>query len=189
VTRLAAGLCALVLLAFSGPASAGDPLEKVFGGSFTLVNQQGAAVSDADFRGRYLLLAFGYTHCPDVCPTDLMAMTQALERLGPAGERVTPAFATVDPERDTPSVLREYLSSFHPRFVGLTGSEAQVAAAAMVFKVHRRKVLPSPGATDEYYVDHGSLIYLLGPDGKFLTLFPAGTPADRMAATLATYVR
>ncbi|MEJ1935756.1 SCO family protein, partial [Nostoc sp. NIES-2111] len=178
---LTAGLGALLLLGAGRPAGAGDPLEKVFGGAFTLVNQEGSAVSDAEFRGRYLLLAFGYTHCPDVCPTDLMAMTQALDALGPAGERVTPAFATVDPERDTPPVLREYLSSFHPRFVGLTGSEAQVAAAAKAFKVHRRKVLPSPGATEDYFVDHGSLIYLIGPDGRFLTLFPAGTPGDRTA--------
>jgi protein SCO1/2 len=175
----------------SGPAApkppAVDPLAGRFGGPFSLVAQDGRRVTEADLAGRFVLITFGYTRCPDVCPTDLLAMTQALEALGPAGERIQPIFVTVDPERDTPAVLADYVASFSPRLLGLSGTEAEVAAAAKAWKVHRRKVLPSPGAAD-YLVDHGSLIYLMGPDGRFLTLFPANTPAETMAGAIRKYL-
>jgi protein SCO1/2 len=164
-----------------------DPLAGRFGGPFSLVAQDGRRVTERDLAGRFVLITFGYTHCPDVCPTDLLAMAQALEALGPAGERIQPVFVTVDPARDTPDVLAEYVASFHPRMLGLSGSEAEVAAAAKAWKVHRRKVLPSPGSQD-YLVDHGSLIYLMGPDGTFLTLFPANTPGATMATAIRRYV-
>jgi protein SCO1/2 len=193
---LAAGLAS----AFAAPAAAqegapaapstgaaADPLAGRFGGSFSLVAQDGRRVTEHDLSGRFALITFGYTHCPDVCPTDLLAMAQALQALGPAGERIQPVFVTVDPARDTPAVLAEYVASFHPRLLGLSGTEAEVAAAAKAWKVHRRKVLPSPGAQD-YLVDHGSLIYLMGPDGRFLTLFPAGTTGETMAKAIRRYV-
>ncbi|MFO1148991.1 MAG: SCO family protein [Alsobacter sp.] len=169
------------------PAVAADPLAGRFGGPFSLLAQDGRRVTERDVAGRFVLVAFGYTHCPDVCPTDLMAMAKALEALGPAGERILPVFITVDPARDTPAVLAEYVASFHPRMLGLTGTEAEVSAAAKAWKVHRRKVLPAPGAQD-YLVDHGSLIYLMGPDGRFLTLFPAGTSGETMAAAVKRYL-
>lgn len=169
--------------------SAADPLARRFGGAFSLVAPDGRRVTDRDLRGRFVLVTFGYTSCPDICPTDLAVMAQALEALGPPAERIQPLFVTVDPARDTPDVLRDYVASFHPRLLGLTGSEAEVAAAARAYKVHRRKVLSSPGQTEGYLVDHSSLTYLMGPDGGFLTLFPTGTTADRMAAALRTYVK
>jgi protein SCO1/2 len=172
-----------------GPAPASDPLAGRFGGPFSLVAQDGRRVTDADLRGRYLLITFGYTHCPDVCPTDLAVMAQAIDALGPAGERIQPVFVTVDPGRDTQQVLADYVASFHPRLLGLGGSEAEVAAVARAYKVHRLKVLTSPGQTEDYLVDHSSLTYLMGPDGGFLTLFPTGTTAGRMAAAIRTYLR
>ena len=165
-----------------------DPLAGRFGGPFSLVAQDGRRITERDFAGRFVLITFGYTHCPDVCPTDLVAMAQALDALGEAGGRVQPVFVTVDPARDTPAVLAAYVASFHPRLLGLSGAEAEVAAAAKAWKVHRRKVLTSPGSTEDYLVDHGSLIYLMGPDGGFLTLFPANTPGETMAAAMRKYL-
>lgn len=186
-------LCGVVLSPVAARAqapspAAADPLAGRFGGAFSLVAPDGRRVSDADLRGRYVLITFGYTHCPDVCPTDLAAMAQAIDQLGARGDIVQPVFVTVDPARDTPAILAEYASSFHPRLLALGGSEAEVAAAARAYKVHRRKVLTAPDQTTDYLVDHSSLIYLMGPDGSFLTLFPANTPVDRMAAALTTYL-
>jgi protein SCO1/2 len=184
------GAWGFALLAHSPlPASAQeDPLAGRFGGPFSLVAQDGRRVTERDFAGRFVLVTFGYTHCPDVCPTDLVAMAQALDAVGESGERIQPVFVTVDPARDTPALLKEYVASFHPRLLGLSGSEAEVAAAAKAWKVHRRKVLTAPGSADDYLVDHGSLIYLMGPDGRFLTLFPANTPGETMAAAIRKYL-
>lgn len=184
---LAVGWC----LFAASPIFAGDPLAKHFGGPFTLTSHDGRAVSDDDFRGRFMLVAFGYTHCPDICPTVLTEMTNVLERLGAAADAIQPIFITVDPARDTADVLSQYRKSFHPRFVMLTGNEQQVAGVAKAYKVHRRKYLfPRAAAPDSnaYGVDHGSLVYLMGPDGKFVTFFPYGTSADKMEGTLRRYV-
>jgi protein SCO1 len=166
----------------------GDPLAGRFGGAFALIAPDARPVTDSVLHGRFVLITFGYTHCPDVCPTDLATMGQAIDALGKRGDMVQPVFVTVDPARDTPDVLAAYASSFHPRLLALSGSEAQVAAAARAYKVHRRKVLTSPGQTQDYLVDHSSLMYLMGPDGGFVTLFPANTPVDRMVAALKTYL-
>ncbi len=114
------------------------PLEKLFGGPFSLTDQEGRARTEKDFRGRYLLLTFGYTHCPDICPTNLNAMAAALDRLGTAAAKATPVLISVDPERGTPAVLKDYLANFGPRFVGLTGTREQVLAAARHYHVHIR---------------------------------------------------
>lgn len=190
---LLAGVPARAQSPQAAPAPASDPLAGRFGGAFSLTAPDGRRVTEADLRGRFTLITFGYTHCPDVCPTDLAAMAQAIDALGPRGDRVQPVFVTVDPQRDTPAILAEYATSFHPRLLALGGTEAEVAAAAKAYKVHRRKVLTSPasstsGPTADYLVDHSSLIYLMGPDGGFLTLFPANTPVDRMVAALQTYL-
>jgi protein SCO1/2 len=187
--HLAALGLSLSALSPSAVLAQADPLAGRFGGAFTLTAPDGRRVSDRDLLGRYVLITFGYTRCPDVCPTDLAVMSQALDALGPAAERIQPVFVTVDPARDTPALMGEYVASFHPRLLGLSGSEADVAAAAKAYKVHRRKVLTTPGQTDDYLVDHSSLTYLMGPEGGFLTLFPTNTPANRMAAALKTYVR
>lgn len=156
------------------------------GGPFNLVDQHGRTVTEADFRGRYMLIYFGYTFCPDVCPTELQAMSQAVDQLGPAGEKVTPVFITVDPARDTVEQLAGYAEHFHPRLVALTGSPEQVAAAAKVYRVYYKKVEQEDSA--EYLMDHSSIIYLMGPEGEFLTHFSYGTEPARMAEKIKEFL-
>lgn len=202
----AAALAAL--LAVSGPAAAhdaphasaapaveADPLAGRFGGPFALVDHRGQPVTDRDFLGRYLLVTFGFTHCVDVCPVDLAVQQQALDQLGTVADAVQPLFVTVDPARDTPDVLAGYVAGFHPRLIGLTGTEAEVAAVARAYRVHRRKVaLDHPDAAHlreiagAYIVDHGTLTFLMGPDGRFLTLIPHTTDADMVAGIVGRYL-
>jgi protein SCO1/2 len=138
------------------------------GGPFRLIDQYGTERSDADFRGRYLLVYFGYSECPDVCPTTLGVMADAFDKLGGKRDRVVPIFITIDPERDTPKILKDYLKSFGPEFVGLTGSLAKIKAVAKDYRVYFAKhALPGGG----YSLDHSSVIYLMGPDGKFVTYY------------------
>jgi protein SCO1/2 len=167
-----------------------DPLADKFGGAFSLQSAGGNRVSDKDFRGRFMLVYFGFTHCPDICPTELSEITSALDALGEQGEIVQPIFITVDPARDTPEALDAYSKSFHPRLLMLTGTEAEIAAVAKVYKVHRRKYLwrQEPQNSRDYGIDHGSLIYLMGPDGKFRTLFPLGTTSEKMTETIRKYI-
>jgi len=153
------------------------------GGAFTLVDQDGKAVTDQDFAGRYLLVYFGFTHCVDACPLALLAMTQALDRLPPEmAAQVQPLFITVDPARDTPEQIALYLENFHPAFVGLTGSPEQLAAAAKAYRAVIQ--MPEPDANGDYQVQHGTIIYLMAPDGSFLRHFDHVTPAGDLAAAL-----
>jgi protein SCO1/2 len=148
---------------------------------YLLQDVNGRAVTPDDFRGSYQLLAFGYTFCPDVCPTTLSEMAAVLKDLGPLAERLRPIFVSLDPERDTLKVLREYTAFFDPRIVGMTGSPALVSRAAANFKVRYQKV-PKEGGN--YAVDHSAGMYLLGPDGAFLKKFAYGTPPVEIAAAL-----
>jgi protein SCO1/2 len=148
------------------------------GAPFTLSDPAGRRVSLGDFRGRLVLLYFGFASCPDVCPTDLAIIAQALRELGAAADQVQPLFVTLDPQRDTPAVLREYAAAFHPRFVALTGSEDEIRRVATDFKVYYEKV-PLPG-TKTYAIEHTAYTFLLDRKGEFVILFPPGTPADRM---------
>jgi len=148
------------------------------GGPFDLIDQTGRRRTDADFRGKLVLLYFGYTYCPDVCPTDLMAIAAAVHQLGPAGEEVQPLFITLDPERDTVEQLAGYVSAFHPRLIGLTGAPERIREVALAYKVYYAKV-PAPDGTD-YAIDHTGFIYLVGRDGKYLGFFPPNTPPDRL---------
>lgn len=150
------------------------------GGPFTLVDQDGVARSPADFHGRYMLIYFGYSFCPDVCPTTLAMMAGALDKLGSQRARVVPVFISVDPERDTPKVLKDYVKSFGPDFVGLTGGLAQVKAAAKAYHVYIAKH-PLPGG---YAMDHSGVIYLMGPDGKFVTYYEDEIGPDGLAEDL-----
>ena len=154
------------------------------GGAFALSDPAGRRVALADFRGKLVLLYFGYATCPDVCPTDLAIIAQALHRLGAAAEEVQPVFITLDPLRDTSAVLREYAAAFHPRFVALTGTENEIRRVATDYKVFFEKV-PLPG-TKTYAIDHTAYTFLLDREGRFVILFPPGTQADRMGEMLRT---
>jgi len=157
------------------------------GGPFTLSDPAGRRVALADFKSKLVLLYFGFASCPDVCPTDLAIIAQALRSLGPAGDDIQPLFVTLDPQRDTPAVLREYAAAFHPRLIGLTGSEDEIRRVATDFKVFFEKV-PLPGA-NTYTIDHTAYTFLLDREGKFVILFPPGTPAERMAEMLAEQIK
>jgi len=151
------------------------------GGPFRLVDQNGRPRTDKDFRGRYVLVYFGYTYCPDVCPTTLETVADALAKLGPRADRIVPVFITVDPERDSPAVLKKYLGEFGNRFVGLTGSLADITKVAHAYRVYFAKH-PMPGGG--YSVDHSSTLYLLGPDGKLVTFYDTSTNSAALAADL-----
>ena len=161
------------------------PVEPLtYGGPFSLVDHTGRAVTDGDFRGEYMLITFGYTHCPDVCPTGLQNMALTLDALGKAAERVRPIFITIDPKRDTVETLADYVPVFHPRLVGLTGTPRQVHEAAKAYQVHY-SILEYKG---EILVDHTASTYLTGPDGHFLEEFAYGTDPEKMAAKIREFM-
>jgi len=178
---------ALALL-FAPPAAGGADLPSLFGGPFELTDETGARVGPETYAGKFMLIYFGYTYCPDICPTDLTVMGQALDSLGPLADRVQPLLISVDPARDTPETLAAFTDAFHPALVGLTGAEAEVAAAAKAYRVHRRKFRLDGMAGDDYLVDHSTLTYLMGPDGRFVTMFPRGTTPERMAEVLRKHL-
>jgi protein SCO1/2 len=149
------------------------------GGAFSLVDQNGMRRTEKDFQDKPKLVFFGFTYCPDVCPTSLALMSAALERLGPDADRITPIMITVDPKRDTPEVLKAYLASFGPRFVGLTGTEEEIAAAARAYKVFYQ---PSAAAAGNF--DHSSIIYLMDRNNEYVAHYALGTTADDMARSL-----
>ena len=181
---------AAIVHADAAGGEAGAPaFPVIFGGPFTLIDHEGRARNDKNFLGRFLLVAFGFTRCPDVCPTGLTAMADALDALGEQAQHVQPLFISVDPARDTPEALASYVGHFHSALVGLTGTEAQVRGAARAYRVHRRKLyLPDSTGPDDYTVDHSSITYLMGPDGAFVTLFPHGTDPSFMAAAIAKHL-
>jgi cytochrome oxidase Cu insertion factor (SCO1/SenC/PrrC family) len=150
------------------------------GGPFHLVDHSGTPVSEADYRGRWMLVYFGYTFCPDVCPTELQTIAAALDKLGADAPKVVPLFITVDPGRDTPEVLAKYVKLFDDRIVGLTGTPAQIADVARAFRVYYAKVTPKDDAP--YVVDHSSFVYLMDPKGRLSALFSQDTSVDNLAA-------
>ena len=158
------------------------------GGSFSLVDQEGRRRSEADFAGSYVLVYFGFTYCVEACPLALLAMTQALDRVAAAiADKVQPLFVTVDPDRDDPAQIKLYLSNFHPRFVGLTGTHAEIAAAAKAWRVVYEP--PRPAADGSYQVNHTTIVYLMGPDGAFLRHFDHLSSAEDMAKALEALVK
>lgn len=166
-----------------GDSSGGGSTSAVaIGGPFTLVNGAGETVTEQDFKGKWSVVYFGYTFCPDVCPTGLSTVGQAIDMLPPdMQEQVVPVFVSVDPERDTPEVVGEYVRHFHPRMVGLTGSPEQVAEAAKEYKVYYKKVEEGDGP---YLMDHSAIAYLMGPDGQFVRHFSHGVSPEDMAKGL-----
>ncbi len=158
------------------------------GGSFSLIDHTGRAVTEKDFAGRLLLVYFGYTYCPDLCPTALTGMAQAIDLLGKDGSSVVPLFVTLDPARDTPEQLAMYVGHFHPRLIGLTGPAEQVAAAALAYQIHVAR-LPGKDRDDEdYLLDHTAIIYLMGRDGRFRAHFTLETPAAAIAARIREHL-
>jgi protein SCO1/2 len=185
---------ALACVLFSAPIAANETAEPSateliegllsgrapVGGPFELTDQTGHRRTDADFHGKLVVLYFGYTYCPDVCPTELQSISLALDKLGAAADAVQPVFITVDPERDTPARLAEFVASFHPRLIGLTGSLAEIRKTAIAY----RTFFARNGATttpDDYSVDHSGFIYLLGKDGRYLGFLPPGLAPDAIA--------
>ena len=150
------------------------------GGPFELIDHTGKPRTTSDFRGKLMLVYFGFTFCPDICPTDLQAIGQTLDKLGAEADSVQPLFITVDPERDTAQHLAEYVPMFHPRLIGLTGSAEAIRKAADAYKVYYAKVDPPKEDSGHYTVDHTAFIYLMDRDGNYLGFFPSGTTADRM---------
>jgi protein SCO1/2 len=155
------------------------------GGPFTLTDQTGRQRSDAEFRGKLMVVYFGYTFCPDVCPADLMAITQALDALGPAAGGVQPIFITIDPERDTKG-LADYVASFHRSFVGLTGSPEEIRKVANSYKAFYVKVPGERGG--DYSIDHAGVIYLMGRNGEYLGFMPPQTDPGKLTEVLRKYL-
>jgi cytochrome oxidase Cu insertion factor (SCO1/SenC/PrrC family) len=177
----------------AGDARAQSKVEaEEFGGPFSLLDQDGKRRTDKDFRGRYMLVFFGYTYCPDACPTALAVQAQALEELGPLASRIAPVFVTVDPRRDGPERLKAYLSAFDARpptarlkFTGLTGSDDEISAVAKAYRViYQAHMGGHPGNVMEYTVDHTTDIYLLDPEGKFAAYYTLGISPPELAADL-----
>jgi protein SCO1/2 len=186
---LATFVAVLIAGASAWVALAPDAAQSVsgIGGPFALTDGAGRTVTDRDLRGHFLLVYFGYTFCPDVCPTTLNAVAGALDKLGKQADRLQPLFISVDPQRDTPQVMREYTASFSPRILGLTGSAAAIAKVAHEYRVyyadHRTGENP-----DRYTVDHSSLLYLMGPDGRFIAPIRSDATAADMATDIARHM-
>jgi protein SCO1/2 len=165
---------------------ASQPAEPVeFGGPFSLTDQDGMRRTDMDFRGKYMLIFFGYTHCPDVCPTTLAVEAEALGKIGERASRVVPILVSVDPKRDTPERLKDYLSAFGSNFVGLTGTDEEIEKAADAYEVYYRAHLDGRfGGAEDYSVDHTGNVYLMSPEGKFVAYYSPGIRPDELAADL-----
>jgi protein SCO1 len=170
-------------LIMSEPATRAATSPVTIGGPFTLSTPDGTTVTDQTYRGKWLLVYFGFTYCPNSCPTTLFEVAAALKRLGPDAAQVQPLFITVDPERDTPNVMRQYTESFDPRIVGLTGTPQQIAAAAREYGAYYVPHRTGPGAND-YVMDHSTYLYVIDPRGKFVRAFDTGTSGDGIADVL-----
>jgi protein SCO1/2 len=157
------------------------------GGPFALIDGNRKPVTDRDFRGKYMLVYFGYSFCPDVCPTTLNEIADAMDKLGPTAARVQPIFITVDPKRDTPDVIKQYAANFSPKLVGLTGTPEQIASVAKEYRVYYAEHRTGPGPND-YSMDHSSILYLMGPDGQFIEPIPADDSAAKIASVIAKAV-
>jgi protein SCO1/2 len=194
-SRLALALPGLVFLALSAcsPADPGEPplAGARIGGPFTLTDQNGAQLDSAALQGKYRIVYFGYTFCPDVCPVDLQQIGLALKRWEASeperAKRVQPIFITTDPERDTPAVLKEFVSSFHPRLIGLTGTPQQIAAVSRAFGVYGSKQ-ETQGASG-YLVNHSRIAFLFGPGGEPIVILPHEQGADAILAELKKWVK
>ena len=178
-------LCfSLVLLAGGLMSPAGAPQTAAIGGPFRLTNQNGTTVTEQDLKGAPFLVFFGFTHCPEVCPTTLFEISEIFRKLGPDADRARAVFVTIDPERDTPGALKDYLSSFDPHMVGLTGDAAELAAVAKAYRVYYKKV----PLEQDYTMDHTTIVYLMDKEGRFVSPFSLKRTTDAAAADLRRYL-
>jgi len=183
------GAAALLLTGGASDPNVTTTGKALIGGPFTLVDQHGKTVTDRDFRGRHMLVFFGFTHCPDICPAELQVIAASLDELGPKAEEVIPVFVTLDPERDTPEVMADYVKNFGSRFVGLTGSAEAIAEAAKAYRVAFSKFENKDAVGDDNYsIDHSAFVYLMGRDGEYITHFNYGAPAAKMTESLRRYL-
>ena len=178
-------LAVMLLFGLTGVATSAEQSSKNregFGGPFSLTAGDGSIKTDGSFRGRWLLVYFGYTHCPNICPMTLSAISQALETLGPLAEKVQPLYITIDPERDTPDQMREYTRAFDPRIIGLTGSPQAIASVAKEYRVFYRKIAgKAPG---DYSMQHSAYVYVMGPDGRYVTLITKSEDPEAIAGRM-----
>ena len=179
-------LCIAVVMLLTGRGGAPSlPQVAAVGGPFSLTDQNGRTVTEQDFKGKPFLVFFGFTHCPDICPTTMFEISEIIRKLGPDGDRVRALFITVDPERDTPAALKDYVSSFDPRIVAVTGDEADIAAVAKAYRAYFKRM---PLAEGGYTMDHTAIVYLMGKDGRFITPFSLKRTNDAAAAELRKYL-
>jgi protein SCO1/2 len=174
-----------VFLYATGNLGSSNPGASAIGGPFKLVDQNGAPITDADIKGRPFLVFFGYTHCPDICPATLFEVSEVMHALGKDADRAGALFITVDPERDTPAVMKDYLSSFDPHLRGATGDRAAVDAAEKAYRVYAKKV---PTTDDDYSMDHTALVYLMDKQGRFVAPFSLKRRPEDAAADLRRYL-
>jgi protein SCO1 len=184
VALFIAGFAAAYSIRFTPGGSPGQR-QALIGGPFSLSDPGGKRVTDRDFRGKLMLVFFGYTHCPDVCPTELQNMTEIIGKLGPDAKQIAPIFISVDPARDTPEALSTYVNNFSPQITGLTGTESEIASAAKAYRVYFRK---AGGNRDNYSVDHSAFVYLMGRDGNYITHFMFNTPPETVVKEIRKYI-
>jgi protein SCO1 len=177
-------LAVVVLISGGGPSPIVSPTAAI-GGPFRLLDQDGKPITDHDLAGRPFLVFFGFTHCPEVCPTTLFEISEILRSLGSDADRVRALFITVDPERDPPAAMKDYLSSFDPHLAGLTGDPAAVAAVAKAYRVYYKKVPLDQGG---YTMDHTAIVYLMDKEGRFVAPFSLKRTTEVAAADLRRYM-
>jgi len=177
-------LCFAVIMLVSGRNTSLVGAPSTVGGPFRLTDQNGKAITDQDFKGKPFLVFFGFTHCPEICPTALFDMSEIFNKLGPDAEKVNALFVTVDPERDTPEKLKDYLSSFNPRLVGVGGDADALAAVAKAYRVYYKKI---PLKDGDYTMDHTAIVYLMDKNGQFVAPFSLKRRPEDAAADLRRY--
>ncbi|MGO9485630.1 MAG: SCO family protein [Rhodomicrobium sp.] len=180
IALFVAGFAAAYSIRFA-PEGSRTEGKALIGGPFSLSNTDGKRVTDRDFRGKLMLVFFGYTHCPDVCPTEMQNMADVMDKLGPDAKQVAPIFISVDPVRDTPQALSDYVKNFSPLIAGLTGTQDEVASAGKAYRVYFRK---ADGGSENYTVDHSVFVYLMDRDGNYLTHFMFNTPPETIVEVI-----
>ena len=158
------------------------------GGPFSLLNHDGKRVTERDFLGKYMLVAFGYTYCPDICPGELQVISNSMDQLGTRADKIVPVFISVDPQRDDVKQIREYVQNFHPKIVGLTGTAEEIKGAAKSYRVYYKKEDSSGGSGFSYAMSHSTFIYLMSPTGKYVTHFNYGITSEELTSKLRSII-
>ena len=175
----------------TGPGQAVSTGAMAVGGDFTLTDQDGKRRTSTEFRAKYMLIYFGFTSCPDVCPTTLAVMAEALEKMGADAAKIVPILITIDPERDNPKLMKSYVEGFGPEFIGFTGTVAEIEAVKKLYRVYgaKKALDEAKGLAGGYGMDHSSVMYLMGPDGKIISYYDELIPAEKLEAELRAKVK